>query len=194
VPLFGDTVSRPRLVMVVDHEDMRMFDATMAMGMPMRFVALGSVMAVIVVLVVDVFVFVIEFIVHMRQRFVVSRRPQPRRYEGEEKDIRRQNQCRHLNADSRPEVARHRIQYEPARMGQGELGRKVGWTIPGRCRTIDESPRWRGPARDAAAALAAQPSGHPTRRAPWAPRCPAPSRAPALLEPSRVPRPPTRPS
>lgn len=129
--------------MVVDHEDMRMFDATMAMGMPMRFVALGSVMAVIVVLVVDVFVFVIEFIVHMRQRFVVSRRPQPRRYEGEEKDIRRQNQCRHLNADSRPEVARHRIQYEPARMGQGELGRKVGWTIPGRCRTIDESPRWR---------------------------------------------------
>ena len=75
--------------MVVDDEDMRMFDATMAMGMPMRFVALRSVMAVIVVLVVDVLVFVIEFIVHMRQGFVVSSRPQPRRHQREEQDIRR---------------------------------------------------------------------------------------------------------
>ena len=126
--------------MVVDDEDMRMFDATMAMGMPMRFVALRSVMAVIVVLVVDVLVFVIEFIVHMRQGFVVSSRPQPRRHQREEQDIRRQQPCRHLNADACPELARYRVQYEPARMGQGELGREIRRTVSSRCGTIDESP------------------------------------------------------
>ncbi len=88
----------------------------------MRLVTLPAFMFVIVVFVVNVFVLVIQFVVYMRQRFVVAGRPQGGCHDGEHNDRRRQHQRGGLNPDPGAELTRHGVQHEPARMRQGELG------------------------------------------------------------------------